>query len=209
MKNEVTTNILAKTIPLFQNLSLGFDLFILCAVMLFFDSTKILNIYTTIFSWSVLSLILKILTALSIIYMILQFKLLKWKAFIPFVSNSLTIWILFSSSYVSIIWDTRIELELKINRPKYDQIIKKIESGELQPQDENGYIRLSSSPGDFVLVNQSNSVISAFFDIGTGFHDYVGFMYRSDDSAPPTTEFMETFWFCERKELHWYYCSSI
>ncbi len=209
MKNNFIKTILEKTFQAFQKISIGFDLLILISVIAVFDLTKLFDVYFVAFFWAFLTSTLKILTALALVYLFIQFKTIRWKAFIPIILNSLTFWIVFNSSYFETAWNTRIKYELPLNKIKYEETITKFENQELEPADENGYVRLSPKPGDFVLVNKSNNVTSVFFDVGAGFHDYVGFMYRSDDSAPPSTMFMGAYWLsCKHQEVYWYYCIS-
>ena len=209
MKNGFVINILKKSIQSFQKLSIGFDLLILISAIGLFDLAKSFDVYLAAYFWAFLSYILRALAILSIIYIFIQFKNISWKVFVPLILNSITFWILFSSSYIDMVWNARMKYELQLNKSRYEEIITKFENQELKPLDENGYIRLSPTPRDFILVNQNYDVTSVFFDTGTGFHSYVDFMYRSDDSQPPTAEFMGTYWLnCKHQELYWYYCSS-
>jgi hypothetical protein len=209
MNNVFAIKFWNKSIQSFPTISVGFDLAISISAIALYDVAKIFNIYFAAYFWSFLSFVLKTLIALSIIYVLIQFKSVHWKALAPLILSSITFWVLFSSSYMDTMWNIRMKYELQLNKSKYEETITKIENQELKPLDENGYVRLSQKPRDFVLSNQGHETTSVFFDLGIGFHGYEGFMYRSDDTQPPTTEFMGTFWLsCKHQELYWYYCSS-
>lgn len=101
-----------------------------------------------------------------------------------------------------------MKYELQLNKSKYEEIILKFERQELSSPNEYGHIRLSQQADDFIIVDKNDRTTSVFFSNGISFHGYDGFMYRSDDTAPPETDFISTFWLCEHQEVYWYYCSS-
>ena len=209
MNNTFAIKFWNKSLQLFPIISISFDLFVLIIVIALYDIAKIFNFYFAAYLWSFLSFILKTLVALSIVYILIQFKIIHWKALAPLILGSITFWVLFSSSYIDTMWKVRMKYELLLNKYQYEEIISKFENQELQSPDKYGQIRLSQKPGDFVLVDQSLDTTSVFFDLGIDFHGYEGFMYRSDNSQPPATEFMGTFWLsCKHQELNWYYCVS-
>lgn len=209
MKNNLIKTIFEKTVQAFPKISIGFNLLILISVIAAFDIIKIFDVYFSDYFWAFLTDTFVVLTVLSLVYLVIQFKTIRWKAFMPLVLYILTFWIVSNTSYFETAWNARIKYELPLNKSRYEEIITKFENQELEPANEDGYVRLSPKPRDFILVNKSHNITSVFFDIGAGFHDYAGFMYRSDDSAPPSTMFMGAYWLsCKHQELYWYYCIS-
>jgi len=196
-------------IAIFPKLCIGFDVFILILAIFSYDFSKAKNTFLVIAIGSFLFTILKLLRILSTLYAFLQFKRELWKALVPIVTNSITLLILVSTPYIDTVTTIRRKLEFQANKPKYEEVVKEVRIGTLQSDSENGYIRLLATLDDFILVDQKNNVISVFFDIGTSFRSYEGYMYRSDNSEPPSN-LMEIYWFqCEYEEENWYFCSSL
>jgi len=187
---------------------IGFDFWMLVLPFLFYDLGKNIDFYFALYILEYSYYALIGFTILSVIYLLFQIKKGNWKRSLPFWLNGVTLFILMMTPYRGIAIYGRMQIELQINKTKYQEIIRRVDSGELQPMDEKGTIRLPAALGNYVSANKNHAVTSVFFDIGTGFGDPQGFMYRSNDTLPPS-DLMVGYWIdCKREELDWYFCSS-
>ncbi len=145
----------------------------------------------------------------SIIYFIFQFNKNIKKACLPLLINVFTILILVFVPFTAI-W---LNIEFRLNKNAYDEVIKMVENGELQPN-SIGLTRLPPeyrriSRGGDIVVDKQDHVTSVFFYTYRGVLDnFSGYMYRSDNSFPPP-DFMGGDWVqVERKQPKWFFCAS-
>jgi hypothetical protein len=213
MESQTFSITLSKYLSLLVKICITFDILMLVFPFLLYDLDKSIGSFALLF-WVCAIYALIGFASMSAIYILWQLKKGTWKKSIPFWLNGATLFILMLTPYISVAGNIRMKIELQINKARYQEITRKVDSDELQPQDEKGFIRLSPTQGDYVLANKENAVTSVFFDVGwsnLGLQggNYSGFMYRSDDTPPPLN-LMGNYWYqCEHEEFEWYYCTSL
>jgi hypothetical protein len=149
------------------------------------------------------------LTLATMVYLVAQFKKNLMRAVLPLLINGVTFLILWRVPFTTI-W---LDLEFRLNYQAYDEIVKMVEDGRIQPNDI-GLARLPSgyrhiSRGGDIQVERNDGVTSVFFYTFRGVLDnFSGYMYRSNDTPPPQ-HFMAGDWVqIERKQPHWFFCAS-
>jgi fumarate reductase subunit C len=192
---------------LFIIICAAFDILILAFPLITYALSKIVDFYIVLAVWLGACFLLVVFTILYLVYFLLRFKKDSWKSAIPFLLNGVTLFLIIVTPYLHI--GTNITFE--ISKPKYVQIIAQVENGKLKPSiSEKYFIKLSPEIGDFILVDQSNSVTSIFFNTtNTSTWNYSGFIYRSNDTSPPSNLFGAYWIECEHYESNWYYCNSL
>jgi hypothetical protein len=155
--------------------------------------------------------ILAITSLVSIIYVFIHFKKNSWKAFLPFLINSVTVLTLVFTPFTSIYLD----LEFAIKKRGYEQVIKMVENHELQPSNERGLVKLPtkysylSRGGGEIIIDKSSGITSIFFYTYRGILDNAsGYMYRSNDMPPSQYLMAEDWQQVVQKEPYWFFCAA-
>lgn len=134
-----------------------------------------------------------------------------WKqAILPLVINIGTLAIVHFVPFTSI-W---LELEFRVNWSDYNEVVKLVEDGEIQPN-ERGLVLLPpeyrhlSKGGGEVIIDTSGGVTRVFFFTFRGVLDnFSGYMYRSDDNPPRREGFWGDWKQIVQKRPHWFFCAS-
>lgn len=154
--------------------------------------------------WAVLGLLMLV----SIIYFVARRRKNPRQARLPLLINAVVILILWFVPFTDI-W---LDLEFRMNKAAYQQVVRMVESGELPSatytmQLPSAYSSISR--GGDTIVDRSDGVTSIFFFTCRGVLDnFSGYMYRSNDT-PPSEWLMLGDWVqIKRKQPYWFFCAS-
>lgn len=190
--------------------------------------SSVLLLLINIFKWSLVDIftvflfpfiqlgagiIFLIISILSIIYLGFKFHKLKYKAIIPLAINIITLIIVFTVPFTSIM----LYLDFKFNMDERKEVVEMVKSRELEPNvlNNDSLIRLPeryehlSKGGGEIIVERDKGKLKIFFYTYRGILDnFSGFAYISDDSKLSSKDFYGDFKEIKKKSDHWYWGAS-